>query len=161
MKKLFFLLFIIFSFCINAEKFSEYTEVSESEYILVYETNGFYSFDAVNGIWNEVENGKYKFVDGSLITYLSIKDGKFHGIFYVYTRDTNKLLSEFGFKNGIADGKWMEYDKNEKPALIDYLKNDYIMKREIFVNGKLVITKTFKDGLYRLPWAIISGADTS
>ena len=60
MKKLFFLLFIIFSFCINAEKFSEYTEVSESEYILVYETNGFYLFDAVNGIWNKVENGKYK-----------------------------------------------------------------------------------------------------
>ena len=45
----------------------------------------------------------------------------------------------------------IEYDKNEKPVSIDYLKNDYIMKRENFVNGKLIITKTFKDGLYRLP----------
>lgn len=151
MKKLFFLLFIIFSFCINAGKFSGYTEVSEPEYTLIYETNGFYSVDTVNKIWNEVENGKYKFIDGSLITYLSIKDGKFHGKFYVYERKTDKLLSEFTFKNGIADGKWIEYDKNGKPALIDYLKNDYIMKREIFVNGELIITKIFKDGFYRLP----------
>ena len=151
MKKLFFLIFIIFSFCINAEKFSDYAEVSEPEYTLIYETNGLYSADKVNETWNEAENGKYKFVDGALITYLSIKDRKFHGKFYVYERETNKLLSEFNFKNGIADGKWTEYDKNGKPALIDYLKEDYIMKREIFVNGKLVITKVFKGGLYRLP----------
>ena len=151
MKKLFFLIFIIFSFCINAEKFSDYTEVSEPEYTLMYETNGFYSVDKANETLNEVEKGKYKFIDGALITYLSIKDAKFHGKFYVYERETNKLLSEFSFKNGIADGKWTEYDKNGKPALIDYLKDDYIMKREIFVNGKLVITKVFKDGLYRLP----------
>ena len=95
--------------------------------------------------------GKYKVVDNNSVTYLTIKNSEFHGKIYIYDKESNRLLSESGFKNGIADGKWIEYDKNERPVSIDYLKNDYIMKRENFVNGKLIITKTFKDGLYRLP----------
>ena len=151
MKKIFFLIFIVFSFSINAEKFSGYIEVSEPEYVLIYETNGLYTSDETNGILETAEDGKYKVVDNNMITYLTIKNSKFHGKIYIYDKESSRLLSESGFKNGIADGKWIEYDKNEKPISIDYLKNDYIMKREIFVNGKLVITRTFKDGLYRLP----------
>ena len=151
MKKIFFLIFIVFSFFLNAEKFTDYLEVSEPEYVLIYETNGLYTFDEANGILNKVEDGKYKVVDNNSVTYLTIKNSEFHGKIYIYDKESNRLLSESGFKNGKADGKWIEYDKNERPVSIDYLKNDYIMKRENFVNGKLIITKTFKDGLYRLP----------
>ena len=151
MKKIFFLILLIFSFYLNAEKFSDYVEVSEPEYTLIYEANGLYTYDEAGDILRVVENGKYKVVDGGLITYLTIKDAKFHGKIYSYNKDTDKLMYEYSFKNGKADGKWITYDKNEKPASIDYLKNDYIMKREIFVNGKLIITKTFKDRPYILP----------
>ncbi len=144
-------MFIVFSFCLNAEKFVDYIEISEPEYALIYETNGLYTLDEMNGMLEKAKDGKYKFIDNSTITYLTIKNSEFHGKIYIYDKENNRLLSEFEFKKGIADGKWVEYDKNEKPASIDHLKNDYIMKREIFVNGKLVITKTFKAGLYRLP----------
>ena len=48
--KIFFLIFIVFSFFLNAEKFTDYLEVSEPEYVLIYETNGLYTFDEANGI---------------------------------------------------------------------------------------------------------------
>ena len=36
------MIFIILGFCINAEKFSDYIEVSEPEYVLIYEAGGLY-----------------------------------------------------------------------------------------------------------------------
>ena len=140
---------MIFSFYINAEKFSDYTEVAEPEYSIAYEVWSLLRFDDNDVVI--VENGKYKVIDREQITYLTVKNSKFDGKIYIYDKNTNKRKSEYSFKNGIADGKWTEYDKNEKPATIDYIKDYYIMKREIYVNGKLVVTKTFKDGLYMMP----------
>ncbi|MCP1224970.1 hypothetical protein [Sebaldella sp. S0638] len=147
MKKLFFLMFIFFGFCINAENFLSYKEVSEPEYLLIYEANGLFLQDDNKGISVEVENGNYKFVDNAQIVYLTMKNSVFDGKIYVYDKKTNKRLSVYSFKNGVEDGKWIEYDKNEKPASIDYIKNGLIMKRETYVNGQLVLTRTFKNGI--------------
>ena len=151
MKKLFFMLFIIFGLCASADKLSGYTEVSEPEYVLIYETKGLYTINNDNGVLTQIENGKYKFTDEMSVTYLTIKDSAFNGKFYVYDRKTNSIKYEYSYKNGIEDGKWTEYDKNEKPALIDHIKNGLIIKREIFVNGKLTVTKTFQEGIPVMP----------
>ena len=140
-------MFIFFGFCLNAENFSDYKEVSEPEYLLIYEANGLVLQDDNNGISGEVENGNYKFIDHAQIVYLTMKNSVFDGKIYVYDKKTNKRLSVYSFKNGIEDGKWIEYDKNEKPASINYIKNGLIMKRETYVNGQLVLTRTFKDGI--------------
>ena len=147
MKKLFFLIFIILGFCINAEKFSDYIEVSEPEYVLIYEAGGLYIVNEDNDVLTKVEDGRYKVVDEAQITYLTIKDSVFNGKIYVYDKKNNRIISEYNFKNGVEDGKWIEYDKNEKPASINYIKNGFTIKRETFVNGKLIITKTFKEGI--------------
>jgi antitoxin component YwqK of YwqJK toxin-antitoxin module len=151
LKKLFFIILLIFGFCINAEKFSDYLEVSEPEYTLIYEANGFFTMDKESGTYTKVSSGKYKFTDNDRIIYLTVKDDLFNGTVYIYDKEDKKLLSEENYTAGRANGKWIEYDNNEKPKQIDYLKDDYIVKRQIFVNGKLIVTKNFKEGLYRLP----------
>lgn len=145
MKKLFFLIFIILSFYLNAEKFSDYTEVFEPEYTIIYELNSLFKNVQENDLINKAEDGKYKVIHKVNITYLTIKNTVFDGKIYIYDKNTKKLTAEYNFKNGTEDGKQTEYDDNEKPAIIDYIKKGFIIKREIFVNGELTVTKVFKE----------------
>ena len=148
MRKVIFTMFFLVVSIVFSENFSNYTEVSEPEYMLIYEVNnllkgGDLAVDPVG----PAEDGKYKVVDENLITYLTIEKSSFNGKIYLFDRKTNKKVAMYSYKYGIKDGKWIEYDSKERPRQIEYFKNGLLMKQEIFVNGKFVKRLVFPNGI--------------
>ena len=136
MKKNIILLFLLFTLFINAEHFKGYINVSEPKYSLIYEANGLYR--SVDGMLKLVKEGKYKVVDSNLITYLTIKNSKFHGKFTIFDKKTNKKISEFNYKNGLKTGKWIDYNDSGEIVMIEYYKNNKLIQRNTLENGKVI-----------------------
>ena len=93
MRKVIFTMFFLVVSIVFSENFSNYTEVSEPEYMLIYEVNnllkgGDLAVDPVG----PAEDGKYKVVDENLITYLTIEKSSFNGKIYLFDRKTNKWV---------------------------------------------------------------------
>lgn len=134
-----FLLFLLFTVTIFSKGFEAYTEVNDPEYSIVYET-GSIQYDN-----DFIEAGKYKVIENDQIAYADIN--KKSAKIVTYSKDNNKKLFEYNYKNNLANGKWIKYDKNEKIKSISHYKNGNMMKEDTYVNGTLIKIKSFPNGV--------------
>lgn len=142
MNRIIILVFLLLALCLNADSSEYYAEVSEPQYALIYEANGLYHI--IKGKAVSVEDGKYKFIDDSFITYLEIKNSKLNGRIFVFDKKTNKKIYEYAFRRGIPNGRWITYDSNVKPQMIENYVEGVLLDRTTFSDGKFLKREVFQ-----------------
>lgn len=154
----------------HTNQFNEYSSTAEAnhyrDFFLPVKETGFRPMDSnFTGKWQfpptakaplieaNLRDGKLtgKFVvrqyRGDTLAWFTMKDGRPHGRFIVYSGDMLPL--ETGeVKNGIATGTWTGYHKNGEMSR-ESVSNDsgeVLIKREGYENGHLSIYQDFRTG---------------